>query len=253
MAAEIRPHTIELLGGYTDDTGVTHTRVTFSKRLTGRNYFQLDDDPQGNFGTQYEALLLRQAISEFGSLPMPVPLQIMLALDSIDRNDLNEAFNQFSRDSLRAITGLDPDSLAPDESAVKLLDERTLKLAIGYTRNDLTYDRVEFGKRLTGFDEVNADVLGLKGLRRTLYLAGLQVVNLSQSEGGASLPGPIGLDIFERLDSMDLFAIRAGSEVWRQTFRLPGRAFPAKRPGANSAGAGARDGMVGADDFGPVN
>ena len=250
MAAEIEPLTIELLGGYTDKQGLTHKKVTFSRRLTGADFFRIDDDPQSNIPTQYEALILRQAITEFGTLTMPVPLTALLQLDSIDRDDLNEAYNKFSRESLETLAVASPD---PVDTVERLIDGRKLKLALGYERNGLVYDLVEFGKRLTGMDEVAADTFGLKGIRRVCFMAGQQVVKLLQSSGASVLEGPTGLEIFERLDAVDLALMKAGAEVWRQSFRLPGRALPTERPGAQRIVAGARDGLAGGADTQSVN
>src|SRR6201999_3753418 len=84
----------------TDQQQVKHNRVTFGKRVNGKTFFAIDDDPQSSIPTQYNYLLLRAAITEFGALKMPVPLSVLLNLDSIDRDDLNEAFNRFSVESL---------------------------------------------------------------------------------------------------------------------------------------------------------
>jgi hypothetical protein len=249
---EIEPLTIELLGGYTDNTGkgVTHKKVTFSKRLTGADYFRIDDDPQSNIPTQYEALILRQAITEFGTLTMPVPLTVLLQLDSIDRDDLNEAYNKFSRESMRALAVGSPE---PAASVDRLIDGRSLKLLVGYERNGLVYDLVEFGKRLTGMDEVAADTFSLSGIRRVCFMAGQQVVKLYQSNGASVLEGPMGLEMFERLDAVDIALMKAGAEVWRQSFRLPGRAVSAERPGPQRVAPGAGDGLAGVPDSRSVN
>lgn len=209
MSNEILPVTIDLPIGYSDSKKVTHTRVTFGKRINGKLLFAIDDDPQSEIATQYQDLLLRVAITEFGALKMPVPLSVLLNLDSIDREDLNEAFNKFSNESL-------------GERRVEYLADNKIRLAIGYERNGLLYDIVTFGSRLTGMSDVAADRLKLTGIRRVCYLAGLQVVSFSQSQGESALEGPIPLEIFEQLDVIDIQAIRSGSELYRQSFRRPG-------------------------------
>jgi hypothetical protein len=207
---EFAPLTFDLLIGHTDSNQVRHNQVTFGKRVNGKTFFAIDDDPQSSIPTQYTDLLLRAAITRFGTLKMPVALSVLLNLDSIDRDDLSEAFNRFSVESL-------------GEKQVEYLSDSKVKLAIGYERNGLVYDVVEFGHRLTGMDEVAADREKLSGIRRVCFLAGRQVVRLSQSEGESALDGEISLNIFEGLDAVDIEAIRVGSEVWRNSFRRPGR------------------------------
>jgi hypothetical protein len=187
---DIRPLTVELPIGYKDKNG-THARVTFGKRVSGKVLFDIDSDPQAKLKTQYEDLLLRAAITEFGSLEMPVPLSVLLALDSIDRDDLNEAFTRFSTESL-------------GDLKVEHLDGNRVKLALGYERNGLVYDIVEFGTRLTGMDEVAADKESLSGIRRNCFLAGRQVTKLAQSKGESVLEGPVFLEQFEQLPFVDL-------------------------------------------------
>lgn len=210
---EVTPLTIELDLGYTDKNGKTHTAVTFGKRITGKELFAIDEDPQSSLETQYDALIIRAKITKFGDLKMPVSLQTLLELDSLDREDLAEASNKFS------------DQAAGDRK-VEYTAVGQVKLAFGYTRNDLTYDLVEFCNRLTGMDEVAADKLRLKGIRRALFLAGRQISKLAQSDGESVLEGPFDaeflMQIFESLDLTDVGAIRAAAEVWRYSFRRPG-------------------------------
>jgi hypothetical protein len=212
--SETKRVTIDLILGYTDLKRVKHTRVTLASRIIGEKLFEIDGDPQSSVPTQYQDLLLRATITEFGSLKMPVALSVLLGLDSIDREDLHDAFARFFSDSL-------------GENKVEYLADNQVKLAIGYERNGLVYDLVAFGARLTGMDEVAADKLKLEGLRRHCYLAGKQVVSLSQSTGASVLEGPMPLEYFEKLDAIDIGAIRAASEVWRYSFRRPGASLQA--------------------------
>ena len=57
------------------------------------------------------------------------------------------------------------------------------------------------------------------------FLAGKQISKLSQSEGASVIEGPFDqkyiTTVFESLDLVDIMAVRAGSEVWRQSFRRP--------------------------------
>ena len=202
------PHnvTIELVDGYVDKKNARHSTVVFGQRLHGKVFFTIDEDPQSDLPTQYNDLLLRAAITHFGALSMPVPLSVLLSLSDLDREDLSDAYNRFSIESL-------------DGRRADFLSDNKVKLPFGYERNGLVYDIVEFGTRLTGMDSVEADRLKLGDLRRGCFLAGKQVVRLAQSEGASALEGPMLLEMFETLDVADLNAIRQGAELWRQSFR----------------------------------
>jgi hypothetical protein len=219
---ETKPLTIELIGGYTDKKGVTHRRVTIGKRITGKELFRAASDPQAVLDTQYNALILREKITEFGTLKMPVGLDVLLLLDSIDRDDLNDASNRFSGQAQTE----DDDASDVAATEPELLPDNRLRLLFGYTRNGLTYDLLEFGRRITGMDEIEADKLEFGGVKRQCFLAAKQISRLSQSEGTAELNGPFAPDflveMLESLDAVDLSYLRIASEVWRQSFRRPG-------------------------------
>lgn len=224
---EVVPHSIELIGGYVDPKSdpkakVTHRRVTFGKHIDGQTLFNIDSDPQSAISTQYQALLLRSMITEFGTLKMPVDLRVLLALDQVDWDDLMAASEVFGagRGSCREKT---EDELEPQTPTFQILSESTVRLAFGYERNGLVYDLAEFGTRPTVMDSVEADKLQLLGIRRNCFLAGKQVKRLYQSNGASELSGPVGLEIFERLDAVDIRALTAASEVWRESFRTPRR------------------------------
>lgn len=203
---EARPHTIELPIGYTDSKEVTHKSVTFGHLITGKELFEIESDPQSALRSQYDDLILRQSITEFGSLKRPVPLSVFLALDSIDHDDLNEGLDIFSKKNRE---GREYEILASDK----------VKLVYGFEHNGLVYDVVEFGPRIIRMDDVEADKLGYEGARRHCFLAGKQIARFSQSDGASEWLGPVGLDIFEQLLVADIQAIRVAGEVHRQSFR----------------------------------
>jgi hypothetical protein len=229
---EVSPVTIDLDIGYTDKKQVRHTRVTFGSRLSGKTLFAIDSNPQGVLQTQYSDLILRAGITEFGSLKMPVALEVLLGLDSLDRDDLTEGYGRFAAQSL---DGRESEQVSDD----------TVKLAIGFEKNGLRYDTVRFGTRLTGMDEVAADRLKLEGVKRRCFLAGRQAVSLSQSDGESVLEGTLSLETFEALDTVDLYAIVLASEVWRHSFRRPGARVPQDGPGAERGSADERTASVG--------
>jgi hypothetical protein len=222
---EVQPKTIELPIGHKDKEGTLHNKVTFGKRITGRDLFLLESSPMASIPTQYQDLIMRVAITAFGTLRMPVVQTILLDLDTLDREDLAEAYQSFI---VEGLGGREPVSLAVNK----------VKLALGFEHNEVVYDVVEFGTRLTGRDEVAADRLDLEGLKRACYMIGKQITKLSQSDGGLELSGPIDTEWFEKLDGVDILSLRVSAERWRQSFRLPRKAVQEEGDGESSLPAG---------------
>lgn len=223
-------YTINLVIGYKDATGQVHRRVTFGKRLTGRDLLLIDSDPQSQLPTQYNDLIIRAAITEFGTLPCPVPLRVLLELDSIDRDDLLRAFNFFQ-------------AQGQAQFQAELISDNTVRLAYGIRRGEHVYRTLEFGKRVTGLDEIEADKMTLRGLARAGFLAGRQIVRLIE-DGGASDTGPVTLDDINTMDASDVSLLLLGAERWRQSFRRIGQGVQAEL-GGNSLSTGSSDGVDG--------
>jgi hypothetical protein len=211
--------TIELLTGYTDAKGVTHRSVTFGRRLRGRDLFALDSDPQAAVPTQHGDLICAKSITAFGALTMPVSLSVLLDLDSLDRDDLAAAYNEFQMASAEG-------------REAEFLSDSTVRPAFGFEREGLRYDVVEFGHRLTGRDEVAADKERLDGAQRRCFLAGRQIAQLRQSDGTATIDGPIPLSWFEALDAADIWTLLGAAEIYRQSFRRHGNGLQ-KQMGAS--------------------
>lgn len=203
---------LQLEVGHTDSAGKLHDEVEISRRLLGKDLFEIDEHPLAVLKTNREFLFLSRAITKFGDLKLPVALSTLLALDSVDRDDLLDAYN-----------GLE------NEGADKLeaLPDNKLRLGDGLDVGGVVYDLAEFGVRLTGKDYVEADQKELVGTRRVFYLVGRQVSLLSQSEGQATLSGPLTLEQMETMHVSDLYALRGASEIWRQSFRRPRKAIQA--------------------------
>lgn len=199
--------------GYTDKQSKVHRDVVFGKRLLGVDLFEIDEHPLAVLKTNREHLFLARAVTKFGDLNLPVAPTVFLALDSIDRDDLVEAYNQFE--------GEGSDGRRPEA-----LTDNTLRLVDGLMLEGIVYDVVEFDVRLTGKDYVEADQQELDGSRRAFYLVGRQVSRLLQSEGDATLSGPLTLEMMATMYVSDLYALRGASEVWRQSFRRPRKALP---------------------------
>jgi hypothetical protein len=231
-------HTIELLSGYKDKKSVFHHRVVFGHRLTGLDLFNADEHPQGQLTTSYNALLQRAAIVEFGALPLPVQVDALLDLDSLDRDDLVEAFNIFQELS------------ADGKHGELLTKENACTLAFGFKtllqkgKEDagaaISYTRVQFGNRITGNDEIEADRLGLQvGIKRSCFLIGKQISRIGTADRTAEIDGPISLEYFERLDAADIATLRGAAELWRQSFRFRRRDVSTNGAGQSSDGPGA--------------
>jgi hypothetical protein len=200
---------VELITGYKDKQGATHRSVTFGRRLRGRDLFALDTDPQATFATQHSSLVWAKSITAFGALSMPVALSVLLDLDSLDRDDLADAYNAFQRESAQG-------------HEAEFVADNLVRLAFGFEREGVVYGLVEFGQRLTGRDEVDADKERLEGVARRCFMAGRAIKQLRQAEGAATIDGPIGLSWFEALDAADLVTILGAAEIFRQSFRRVG-------------------------------
>lgn len=203
---EIGLVSFSLSRGYTDPDKVVHRDVTFGRRVTALDLFNLDGNPLAQGDTRYNTLIVRSAITKFGNLPMPVPVEVLLSLTRTDREDLINRYNRFARESAGERKG-------------EFISPNKVQLAFGFNINGLVYDTVEYGSEVTGFDEVAADDLGLTGLSHECYLIGREIKRLSQSKSVATLDGPIDLQFFHTLDAADLLNLRLGSVAWRNSFR----------------------------------
>ncbi|GEM_PF-2762822 len=219
---------IHLSGGYKDTKGVLHQRVVFGRRPTGKELFLIDSDPQARLSTQYNDLIMRVSITAFGGLTLPVTLKVLLSLDDIDRDDLNDAYERFITESL-------------EDRKVDYPSSDTVKLAFGYEANGLAYDLVTFGRMTTGYDRIEADRLGLDRTARICFLMGKQITKLSQSEGSSVLDGPIDLNIFERLDAIDIHALQIGAAKWKEFFRRSRASLQGIGAGSNGLSLDAGD------------
>lgn len=215
------------------DNQVTHkiqlssgVNVTFGRRILASDLFKLDSDPQAANPTQYNDLIVRSHITEFGSLKMPVSVGTLLDLDTVDREDLLEGCNAYQALSARDRSG-------------EFLADHKVKLGWGFIVNDVPYTLVHFGKRVTGRDEVEADRLALKaGIKRACFLIGRQISSIATEDGTAVIEGPISLECFESLDGADVATLRGGAEMWRQSFRIGGAQVSRNGNGESGSRAG---------------
>jgi hypothetical protein len=208
---------------------VTHTDVIFGQRLTAKDLMNLDSDPQAQNPTQYQDLIRRKMITKFGSMKMPVPLNALLALDTIDRDDLGTASDKFLQ-------------ISRGDRTSEMRENHQVKLYFGFEIDGTIYDVVQFGNRTTGKDEVEADASNLQGISRACFLIGKQISRLSTADGLASIDGQVDLETFQSLDGEDLNLLRIGAEMWRISFRLKGKNVSRKRNGNDGTPSDAGNG-----------
>jgi hypothetical protein len=221
--------TVTLTLGYKGGPGDQPRRtVVIGRRLTGADLMAIGDQPESRSPTQLNLSLIAAAITEFGDLPIPVPLTVLLSLKSIDREDLAAAYAKFVEET------------AGGGTAARLTDTR-YRLARGFEIGGVVYDVVEFGDLLTGYDELEAEEF--EGWRRACFLIGKQIGSISQSAGAARLEGPVAVESFEPLDAEDIYSLNDFVGKWKDSFRSAARAALQQEAGAgggDSAAAPAR-------------
>ena len=223
-------HEIELTRGHVvpgkdGAPEVRHTRVVFGHRITAKELLALDNNPLAKVPTQRNDLILAAEITEFGSLKCPVAPSVLLDLDSLDREDLIKAQNEFAEKS--------------SEGRTVVVTPNSATLAFGFKIDDIIYDHVEFGFRTTGRADVEADNLGLDGLSRECFLVGKQIKSIRNKDGSAVIDGPLDLKYFEQLeDAADVQVLRGAAYLWRQSFRGNGEDLSRNGRGPDSAAAG---------------
>lgn len=225
---------LELRKGYTGADKRTHRDVVVGRLVTGEDLMKISDQPESAKQTQFDLMILQTAITSFGELKMPVPLTVLLSLNSADRRDLAAAYARLIKAASKGRTA---------EKLSKKSQEGRYKLAFGFRKDDTVYDVVEFGKLLSGYEELEADEFS--GVRRTCYVIGQQIVKLSQFDGPATLDGPVPLEMFGTLVDQDLFALQEYSDDWVDSFRGKGGAPAAdvdRRGGVSEASSQQRDG-----------
>lgn len=230
-------HRVELKFGYKDKEGNLHKEVVFGKRLTGEDLFAIDNDPQARSRTQHIDLIRRKAITKFGTLSMPVPTNILLKLNRVDRGIIAEGYEDFVRESRADKTG-------------EFRPNNVVQLAFGFEIAGTTYTIAELNRLTDGYDEITADTLGLEGLGRICFLAARSISRLmTADEPPFVLEGPIEFEHFKKLDGDDISLIRQGVALAEVFFRIAGKEVPTEQPSEEGAASGEGDGMDGAGDL----
>lgn len=217
-------NTIELAFGYTDKDGKTHKKVTFGKRPKVRDFILLDTNPQAQSPTQYEQLVKRLMITEFGTLTMPVMLPVLVKLDTADNDRLTTATDNFLQ-------------ISREERQGELLPDNEVRLIFGIEIDGVIYDIAKFGNRLTVADNVEADNLKLgNGVARTAFQIGKQICELRHSESGLKIQGQVTVENLSGMDSEDFNLLRLAAEFFRVT--IPGAGKSVNAGIFDSAGDG---------------
>jgi hypothetical protein len=205
-------HKITLIFGHEDKNGDVHKDVTFGRRPTAGDMILLDTDPQAKSATQYTDLIMRRAITAFGSLRVPAGLDVTLGLNSIDRTDMQAGLDKFLE-------------LSREDRTSEFRDANTVKLRFGFNIDGTEYTVVEMNRITTGRDEADADALGIsnpRGIGYNCFMIGRRITRLTTEDGAATIDGPIGLDKFKDLDGEDLNLLRIGAQLADASFRVMG-------------------------------
>ena len=230
-------HSIKLTFGYEGKDGVTHDDVTFGRRLTTGDMILLDSDPRSQNATQNTDMIRAKSITKFGTLKMPVSLDVLLSLNSIDREDIAQGFDRFCQ-------------LSREDRPSEYRENNIVEIRFGFDIDGTAYTVVDLGRMITGRDEVDADTLGLSGIARECFLLGRRITNATTADGNAPIGGPFELDRFKDLDAEDLNLLRMGAHMADLFFRLKGKGAPEVGTGESSDPAVAGDGNEGSGDPG---
>lgn len=197
--------TFDLPFGYQDKSNESnlHQSVVMSKRPTAKDLFM--DESNGS-GIQFNLMLQGASITKFGDLTMPVPMTVLLSLNSVDREKLFREFLDF----IAATKG---------QSEGKEIEVGKVKLSFGIEINGITYDTVTFGHLLNGYDESEIETTGATGWHRRCLVVAKEITKLSQSNGTQEHLGAVPIEAIEKLDFFDLVTLGDAEVTWRDSFR----------------------------------
>jgi hypothetical protein len=194
--AEKSAHVVELKFGYEDREApeTMHRRVRFGRRPTAADFIKSAEECGGS-DLQFALALAQSAIIEFGQLPMPVPLTVLLSLNQIDREKLTAAYFLF----LGATGGENGE----------ILDGGKVRLGTGFERNNKKIVDVTFGKLLNGYDEIEIE----------RQAEGLWHGNALRMTKEITAPQDLTLAEIQSLDVDDFTLLRNAEEQWLNSFR----------------------------------
>jgi hypothetical protein len=185
-----------------DQPETVHKKVTIARRPQAKDFFFETDGNE----VEYDALLQAASITEFGGLRMPAPLTVLLSLNRIDREVIKGKMLEFMAATL---AGREREILGPGK----------VKLAFSIPVAGADYDIVEFGKLLTGYDEIEIAKQNVAGWARRVATFGREITKVRNSQTGAESDGPIPLESMQQLDWFDLLTLTEAEGQWLDSFR----------------------------------
>ena len=220
MQQQQQTKTIELSVGIIDPHGVAHKQVTFGRRPKGSDIFDVSTNPMARVPVQRDLLGLRVAITKFGDLNMSMPVDLMSLLN-LYSEDARKLFNGY--EEFLVETSIEREDQSNSDAEVDLI--------FGVEQDGVLYRRFVFGNDLRVTDEVAADTDNLSGLRRSCFLISRELVRVASEDGSRTLPCPLALEVFDRMDGEDINLLMNAAQRWRASFHA--------RRGTLQAAAGA--------------
>jgi phage FluMu protein gp41 len=210
------PLHVDLPVGYFDKNGDYHSSVTIGRSINARIFFAVKDEWQLGGEILFNALILQRAITSFGSLPVPVPMSDLLALDSLDFEHLALAYNNFVNQC----------------GQPEILNKVTIKTVFGVQVKGALFDIIELGAKVTEahFGEIYRRKL--EGIPAMSYIVSQEVLKLRGSESGQVIEGPLDFDDLLEMDSVDLFALVELSDFCQSSMARIARAMNTNVEGA---------------------
>lgn len=227
-------HSIELKIGYKDKNGNVHKTVTFGHRPTLGQLVLLDSNPLASNATHYELLIRMLMITKFGDEKIPLKPNVLVSLDTIDDDLLRSAADTFL-------------SKSKEDRSGEFLEGHAYRLHFPIEIEGASYDIIQFGRRLTVSDNVEADNLRLgDGISKAVFKVCKQITELRDSESGLKRGGQLEPKDLSSMDGEDFSALRIAAEFFR--FDLPGQPDAESRNGEDRDGDRKADGLDGSGD-----
>lgn len=177
-----------------DEPTLLHKSVVINKRPSCGDYIGALERA-GDSSLQLTLELVALSIAEFGKLTTPVPMTVLLSLNKIDRKFLVDEYNSFISET--AISG------------GKIIEGGKVRLSKGFERDGKTIKDFEFGKLLTGYDEIEIEKQFSNSPKHTVLGIAKQLTN----------PSGVTLEELESLDSDDFLLLNEAEEKWLDSFR----------------------------------
>lgn len=184
---------------------ILHTEVVIGHKITIADFIKASDDT-GNSEFQFTNELIRASITKFGSLETPLSMTVFLSLDETDREMLLEELNLFTAETLK-------------QNSAKVTDNSQVQLTFGIMKDGENFEEVEFGKTLTGYDQLALEkVASGKEMLKCLTLI-KHIKNLRTLDGSRVFEGDLKLEDFKDVVIGDYFILQAAENKWLDSVR----------------------------------